>query len=290
MKTIRHRLYAFIAIFATVLVPWGPAPARADLQPMADRDLAGVSGAGGISIGIGDLSLYLHTETLSYTDTDTGNAFSLEGITLSGGDQQFATFAVGNVDTNGDGLYSPLTLDVETGDAAYGAPVLRIEALDWLQAVNIHVDALYFCEASLGSLDMGVIERPTFYWLLGAHDDGIDFESGQRLSIGSLQYTYNTLGDLFALDGIYLGASDDGAPEDPTTWEMTGVFQIGALTEGNPATFDVGQGDDGLVTVSLNLPMSGSLRVANVQWGGTDFGPVAIDGIQVHRLTVQLVP
>jgi hypothetical protein len=71
---------------------------------------------------------------------------------------------------------------------------------------------------------------------------------------------------------------------------MTGLFQVGDVAGGNPATFDVGQGEDGMVAVSLNLPMRGSLRVESLQWGGTDFGPMAIDDIQVHRLTVRFIP
>jgi hypothetical protein len=36
--------------------------------------------------------------------------------------------------------------------------------------------------------------------------------------------------------------------------------------------------------------MQGTLRVEDVNFGGNDFGPIAIDGIQVHRLVVKISP
>jgi len=39
-----------------------------------------------------------------------------------------------------------------------------------------------------------------------------------------------------------------------------------------------------------NLPMKGTVRVEDVTFGGTDFGPSAIDGITVHHLLVQFSP
>ena len=44
------------------------------------------------------------------------------------------------------------------------------------------------------------------------------------------------------------------------------------------------------ITISLNLPMSGTIRVADVNFSGQGFGPVAIDNIQVHRLNLKISP
>lgn len=293
MKKGEFYLRAFIAALTAASLFFAPV-ARADMRPLAEADMADVSGAGGISIGIGDLSIYIYTDAFSYTDTDTGSTLSLEGVSLSDGQYRPASFRVGDVDTNGDGIESPLTIEVggidDPASPVYGKPGVLIEALDWQQAVNLHADMLRFCGQELGSLDIGVITRPTYYWMVGAHGDGLDFEFGQRLSIDDLRLTYDTAGDGFAFSGIHLGGSDASAPEDPAAWQMTGVFRIGALPEGNPATLDVGAGADGLAAVALNLPMSGSLRVENVHWEATDFGPIAIDGITVHRLGVRLIP
>jgi hypothetical protein len=36
--------------------------------------------------------------------------------------------------------------------------------------------------------------------------------------------------------------------------------------------------------------MQGTLRIENIDFGGQSFGPAAIDGLQVHRLSVGLIP
>ena len=278
---------AAIAILLTAAAAFTASVCRADLKALDDGDLAGISGMGGISVGLDDVSVYLHLGSFSYTDTDSGNALVLEGVTAGDGDGRPAAFATGNVDTDGDGLRTPLTVDVGTvGDRA----AVVLQALDWQQVLDLHVETLRFCGQALGSLDLGPIHRPSFYWMVGGHDDGIDFELAQRLSIDAFEFTYNDAGDRLDLAGIHLGAADTGDPADPATWEMNGLFRIGAMADGNPATFDVGQGDDGLAAIDMNLPMSGAVRVESVQWAGADFGPMAIDGIQVHRLNIRLIP
>jgi hypothetical protein len=284
-----------IMSFMVVLAVTGLASrCPADLHAMADLELARISGTGGISIGIQDLSIYMHTGSFSYTDTDTGNALVLENLTLTNGSFRPAYFATGNVDLDGDGIYSPLTFDIDTisdpGSAAFGRTVMVLRAGDWLQQVHLHAERVRFCDEELGSLDIGVIHRPSFYWLMGAHEVGIDFEHGTRLSIDAIRLTYNQRLESFALNGIHLGAHDPGIPEDPGTWRMAGMFKIGDIRAGRPATLDVGRNPDGMAAVIINLPMSGSLRVENLQWAGADFGPIAIDGIQVHRLNVSFTP
>lgn len=279
--------YVVAAISAIVMLFVAAPGGQADLHALADRELAGISGVGGLSIGMDDVSVYVHFESISYTDTDSGNALVLEGVTLSGGNGGPVTFATGDVEMNDDRLRTPLTLDVgNIGDQA----AVVLQALDWQQDLNLHVNSLSFCGQELGSLDIGAIHRPSFTWMVAGHGDGIDFELAQRLSIDTLQYTCSDTDEQLTLTGIHLGARDDGAPEDPTTWQMSGTFQLGDMTTGHPAAFDVGQDENGMAAIQLSLPMSGAMRVENLQWGGTDFGPMAIDGIVVHRLSVQLIP
>jgi len=38
------------------------------------------------------------------------------------------------------------------------------------------------------------------------------------------------------------------------------------------------------------VPIQGSLRVENVNFGGNDFGPIAIDGINAHRMSLSFHP
>ena len=69
-------------------------------------------------------------------------------------------------------------------------------------------------------------------------------------------------------------------------------FKIGSIgdTYNTPATIDVATDSSNNTSLSLSLPMSGTVRVADVNFGGQDFGPIAIDNIQFHRLNVKISP
>jgi hypothetical protein len=266
----------------------------ADMQMLDDIDMAAIDGTGGLSIGLDNIAFYLQADKVSYTDTDTGNALELGHLTISNGRGEPATIHAGNADVNHDGLMSPLTFDVVTISdplsPAYGKAVTVFQALDWLEEAHLHVEELRFCNQELGRLDIGVIHRPSFYWVVGAHDSGVDFEYGAQVSVDALRLTYNSQNENLAFSGIHLASQIAGLPERPDQWQLDGNFQIGALYEGRPATFDVGKDDAGMVGIEMNLPMQGSLRAENIQWAGQDFGPMAIDGIQVHRLNVRFMP
>jgi len=137
----------------------------------------------------------------------------------------------------------------------------------------------------------------------GAHANGtsgVDFDYSTIVYAQAFRYTYTTTPVLpdttgtLALTGIHLmgaatGTADD--PSNPATWKFTGtnnVFRIGNIDTGNPATIDVSTDTGGTTSLNLNLPMQGSLRVENVNFGGNDFGPIAIDGINVHHLYVKI--
>ncbi len=295
----KNKKYLLVTILMAVLSLMPDCKSRASLRAMANDEMARVSGTGGFSIAIKNFSFYMFGGSWSYTDTDTGNSLILDNVTLSNGNNRPVIFSTGAEDVNGDGEILPLTFDILTildpSSPIYNEPLMMISAPDWSQQLNISVDSLSFCGQDLGSLNLGVIHNPNFYVLLGAHDSGVDFEFGQNLTIDSLRYAYNN-GDSNAnltLSGIhFFGTDETGSPEDPGTWQMHGNFTIGAMVQGNPATFDVGtvQVDAGLAGVSMNLPLNGSFRVESLQWGGTDFGPVAIDGIDVHRLNVRFIP
>ena len=137
----------------------------------------------------------------------------------------------------------------------------------------------------------------------GAHANGtsgVDFDYSTIVYAQAFRYTYtktpvlpDTTGTL-ALTGIHLmgaatGTADD--PSNPATWEFTGtnnVFRIGNIDTGNPAKIDVGTDALGVTSLFFTLPMQGSLRVESVTFGGNNFGPIAIDGINVHHLNVKI--
>ena len=146
---------------------------------------------------------------------------------------------------------------------------------------------------SLGSIKLAALRQgPSLlnYW---AHaGQGISFEYRTAISADALTYTYNTTPTTLSLTGINIAGSATGAPETPSSWAFSGDFKIGSIGDaGNtPATIDVATDGSNKTSLFLSLPMSGTLRVADVNIGGQGFGPIAIDGIQVHSLNVKITP
>jgi hypothetical protein len=165
----------------------------------------------------------------------------------------------------------------------------------------------------LGWAYIGSFDLRSFSYYVAPHGDGIDFQYNQELHIDHFKYGYNTTTcDILSLSGIHMGKTfgfGDGndKPEDPSTWfdAPIGEFKIGDLfgdaannKHSNPARFDVAVlGDcfddpseaNHLATV-FNLPIQGSIRFDQAEFGGIDFGPGAIDEINAHRLEVLLIP
>jgi len=129
-------------------------------------------------------------------------------------------------------------------------------------------------------------------------------------------------GDFTSFAGDNPAVPSSWAPNNNTDF---GEFQIGDLFgdttsldpdvyASNPAMMDVAEGDiygdDGIPGndddytygfVSLRLPMEGSIRFESATWyndrdnpdpllQSVNFGPGAIDGLQVHRLDLKMIP
>ena len=165
----------------------------------------------------------------------------------------------------------------------------------------------------LGTLNLDALSVGPSLQRYGAHADGtmgIDFDYSTSVYAQALRYTYNNTLQALAMTGIHLAGSattgdpryPDGGPEPspgPYTyqpWGFSGTFKIGDIADG-PAQIDIGTSvSSGTTMLQLKLPMEGSIRVEDVIFG-TDvggnpvhFGPLALDGIEVHRLAIQLHP
>ncbi|MGB9498832.1 MAG: DUF6160 family protein [Dissulfuribacterales bacterium] len=199
---------------------------------------------------------------------------------------------------------------------------------NWDQKIAYTISDFIFCDPTstvvagpvdLGQIDIGVVDIPSFSIFTSPRigGSGFDWESDFQMTVDKFSYAYqidpaNPLNfkSLF-FENNYFGASfadlagDD--PRFPSTWKPNnntdfGQFKIGDLfgdistdTPSNPASFDVGEGDIyGTGTIygltDLRLSMQGSIRFESAQFDTTDFGPGAIDGINVHRLELQLIP
>ena len=265
---------------------------------LTDAALAGVTGQAGISIST-DMSVRVTASAWKFSDTDSTPLHWLEFRNITVDDGSGGAFY----------LYAPLdnpvTIDIGSNDSGR----TLVSYLDTTQVSPrwISVGDLVFCDQSLGSLNLDALSVGPSLQRYGAHADGtgggLDFDYTTSVTAQALRYTYSTTAPgTLTLSGIHLAYQADvlgkngtgDNPADPTTWAFTGannVFRIGDIDGGNPAKIDVVTATTtGTTSLFLTLPMQGTLRVADVNFGGNDFGPIAIDGIQAHRLLVKISP
>ena len=172
---------------------------------------------------------------------------------------------------------------------------------------------------NLGEIDIGPIRLDSYSMLMAPHPgDGFDFEYSFESHIDYLSYAYiadpaNPANcERLTFENLHFGNTFDYGlpgddPADPTSWKTDiGEFQIGDmlgdLTSTDPKNWHSRPAQiDAVVTdrfdsvndhgaLLLRLPMEGSIRFEKADFGGTDFGPGAIDGINVYRLDTYLVP
>lgn len=267
--------------------------AKAKMEALSDEDMEAVSAQSGVSVMIVDYQFDWVAGHLTLYDSDYNATIDpYDGVLLFTG----ITLLGGIVETNETITWDAYTID----DASHpmdGQTFTLWQSPDLYQHLNLSVDDVLFCGQSVGQMAIENFITPERYFTMGTHGSGMDFQYDLQMHMDRFGYTFNTSGtdDTFLLDGIHLvGAFDDfnastgDIPTDPSQWIPSGVFSIGDIDNGNPATLDIGTDSGGQTVMQLELPMSGSLRVENLNFGGNDFGPMAIDGLQVHRLTVTI--
>lgn len=230
-----------------------------------------------------------------------------------------AEFEVGSVDD-----WSPAA----TTSMTRGMTITTVP--DWDQRLAYFIENMIFSGPDLntgivrtediGALYMGNIHMPRMSsYLSPPNGSGVEFQTSFQMTIDKLSYNYNpsTCAKLELcstyIGGNFVDGSDD--PANPASWMPNratpvdfGDFQIGDLfgdissansadwEPSNPAGFDVGEGEiygagGGVYgAMALRLPMEGSIRFESATFDGTNFGPGAIDGIQVHRLNMMMIP
>jgi len=272
--------------------------ATAQMRVMDDCELSEIDAQAGISIAIWDSAARITVEEIRYSDTDPAHIpprliefhdFSIDDG--SGNPFSFDTpYSISPPDV------SFITMDI--GDNAAGDSIMSYNITNYINPRTVTVGSLVFCDQELGSLliDSIVLERNQYK--IGAHDSGVDFEWNVRTDVDNFQYAYqfdlsDTVTASLDFTEIYLAGSASGVSDDPAdknTWEFSGNFQIGDLTSNptDPATIDLASDAGGNASIFYNLPMNGCIRVGDVNYGGYDFGPIAMDGITVHNLNVQI--
>jgi len=258
---------------------------------MSDTELADVTGQAGINIYTSIATRYTASVwKISDTDSTPVNWLELRNITIDDGAGGYFLIQTPSLDET-------MTLDVGTNDE--GRTLVAFKDYRHVSPRWYSVGDMVFCNQSLGGINLDAFTMGPSLYRLGAHADGTgggyDFDITTRAYAQAFRYTYNTVPETLTLSGIHLVNSATGAtdnPADPTTWEFTGTgnfFRIGNIDNSDPAKFDVvSDSTTGVTSLVLSLPIEGSLRVENVVFGGNSFGPIAIDGIKAHRLTIEI--
>ncbi|MCB2149462.1 MAG: hypothetical protein KQI81_23480 [Deltaproteobacteria bacterium] len=268
-----------------LLLGAGPEIAFTEMHMMDEIELSGVSAQAGIMI-ISDIQVNVSYDTINFSDSGTGTEqdwIELTGVTVH--DSAGGPFTIQSP------VETPSAIDIATD--ADGWSYLSILDSSCIQPRYYTIDRIVFCEQAIGGLEIGHVVRQPSTLRLGAHGDdttGVDWDYATQIDIDSFRYTYNDNEDAFYFDGFHLAGSAAGDPTDPTAWTFDGQFKVGDLDNDNPATFDIGTNASGETIMVMTLPMEGTLRIENIDFGGQAFGPAAIDGLQVHRLAVAFDP
>lgn len=214
----------------------------------------------------------------------------------------YFTANIGGSDINGDGSIDPLRLNMGSYN---NNAMLFANALDLEFKTDIDVDDIDFCGTHIGSMFVNDLTLSSFHLNIGPHvSTGVDFELGLRLYSESLTYNYNTTGTPGSLtvSDVHVANAFTGNPDDPSTWAVdktpwggdlteTDQFRVGDLANNKPATVDFftdssTPGREGYI--ALNLPMKGSMRVENITFGGSNFGSLIIEKMNVEKLYIEM--
>lgn len=273
------------------------------LAPLKPGQMKAATAQAGIDIAITDVDTefyFTHVTFLNPDDTSQSQYIAFNDLHVLNHLQTDLTDADGNVTSN------HITVDVGVKNNEVMA---IIDSPGFNFTTDMTVSDIDFCGASIGSLSVEDTALSMFHLYLGPHTgNGVDFELGLRARTTQFSYMYNST-DSLNYSGITLADSFSGTPESaPSTWSPTGVFKIGDVDGGNPATMDFApdttaawsftDSDGAAYTVdntryntgyiALSLPMTGSLRIDNITFGGDDVGAFVMDGINARTFTVEI--
>lgn len=280
----------FLYITCLVLLP---DLSQARMYQVDDEDLSGVTAQAGITYVIGGSQLRITHDSYSFSDTDHTPHNWIEFNNVSIDDGEGGYFSMDTPFSYDEWTYN--TLDVATTEEGDSRIFMNLST--WVEPRTITVGNFVFCGQDLGSIQLANMRKGVSDSLIiGSRSgglSGIELEYQTEITLDSLEYVFNTQPAMSSLNlaGIHLAGHAVGSPEDPTSWIFLGKFKFGDLDDNRPMTIDVGTYNDGLTSstsVFYNMPMSGTIRVENVDFGGKQLGPCAIDGITVHHLGIQI--
>lgn len=295
-KVITYILFVLVGM-------WSLASTISALEALSSDQMKSAVAQAGVQIAIRDAVTEAYSEGFTVFNTELGSEdqyMSLNGIHM------LSSLDTGAHDMNGDGLIHHLSLDLGLFE---NQVMLFAESPDFNITSDITVDAIDFYGTNIGGLFIDNLELFSFHLYMGPHlGSGVDFEFGEQLHADSM-----TLGDNpdyeLKFSGIAVaGSFSETVLENTDSWRAEGKFLIGNLAEGKAASIDIsgdtvagwefedGSGVDYFIEnprantayIAANLPFEGSIRVENIKFGNSDLGLLAIDGIKVEKLYIEI--
>jgi hypothetical protein len=263
------------------------------ISKMSENEMKSQTAQAGISVAVDNAVFYNQQSSIKFIDADgtaTPGYLGFKNI------KTLTTYNTGNIDLDNDGIMGEIIIDVASPaetDPGYKNPYVSLECGDFEVNSFIKIGEIDFNGKSIGSLDITGAGLPKWNLYFGAHNSGIDLDAGFQFKINSLKFNYGPEidGNWLGFENLFIADSFTGIPEDPSTWSPSGKFKIGNFADNAPATFDIGTREfDGVSepVIFISAPMTGSARIENIHIGDKDFGAAAIDGINVHRLTIEM--
>jgi hypothetical protein len=301
-------------LFVAFLWVFLPFSALAELRPMGDNELSEIEASGGISFYVDNYSMDMSIDRIAVRETgdnyvgldddddDDDDDDVCDDDLIEFKDIKLHGKAGGPVyfDSNDGQIAFDIFTVNDPSSAIDGTSLVSIVNTDWTQDLTVEVEDFVFCDQPLGVLEIGNIDMPSSYLYL-TFSGGLGYEFGLELDIEESKYVYNTSPSSLSFQGIHLAQTATGAPETPGSWGFSGPFSFGNMFGNNAVLLDVitlapcGDDDDDDDDVQpdtthmiVNIPMNGSLRIEDLDFGTENFGPCAIDGIKVHRMIVQI--
>ncbi len=282
MKNLKFILFAFVFIFSTFI------SAAFGMEELTNKELGELS-AGNIlyALKVSNSGVSISIDgTLKITDSDLVNAIEFKNLNIDNGAGQGFSF---NTPEAGGAVQLYFMPDTEGTASRY----LVFEVPDLSANINlphINLESITFCDLPLGSLSIEDIALSGYRHRLDLFPEGSgllhqDILIG--LSLGKFAYIYNDIGDELSFNSINLSQTASGDPADPLTWTFSGPLAIGDIDESTPISIETNY-ENPVPYAQIDLPVNGTVRIENVSMGASDFGPAAIDGIQMHSFYVRV--
>ena len=231
---------------------------------------------------------YLYIQKIIINSLDLNNSLSFQNLLIHDGDEN--PFKLnGKIKTE----------SIIINNKKY----IVIDFLDWnASKLFITLGLMSVCDKQLTKIEINNICLGDSKIVLAETSSGIEMSMNLRIDIDEIKSIFGTGSDDYNhFYGIHISGSASGDDNDPSTWTYSQSFQIGNIGSGKIPYFlsspieyrDYTSNDFAAIdikpeSITMNLPLKGSLRIEKAQIGGTDFGPIILDDIYLPFMKFEL--